>query len=51
MYITFKADGTAVVNYTPNGGAKFELSYKFKDDKTIEISLYLENLYGLYIQI
>jgi hypothetical protein len=44
MYLTFKTDGTAIVDYTPNGGEKHELSYGFKDDKTIEISLYPENL-------
>lgn len=44
MFLTFKTDGTAVIDYTPNGGEKFELSYKFKDDRTIEISLYPENL-------
>lgn len=44
MYLTFKTDGTAIVDYTPNGGEKHEFHYNFKDNKTIEMSLYPENL-------
>lgn len=44
MYITFKKNGKAVIDFTPKGGGKFELPYSFKDERTIKISLFPDNL-------
>jgi hypothetical protein len=42
MYVTFHDDGTAVVDYTPDGGGKAKVHYKFKDDKTFAMDNYPE---------
>jgi hypothetical protein len=44
MYLTFGRDGTAVIDYSPGGGKKFVVPYKFKDERTIMDSHHPENL-------
>jgi hypothetical protein len=44
MYLTFNNDGTAIIDYSPSGGKKFVVPYKFKDEKTIIDNLHPENL-------
>jgi hypothetical protein len=44
MYLTFNADGTAIIDYSPGGGKKFEATYRFKDERTIIDNLHPENL-------
>lgn len=44
MYLTFKADGTAIIDYSPGGGEKFEVAYRFKDERTIIDNVHPENL-------
>ena len=44
MNVLFGTDGWAEIDYSPAGGKRFRLPYSFKDERTIEISLYPENL-------
>ena len=43
MYVTFK-DNDLTVDYSPSGGAKISIPYRFRDGRTIETSRYPENL-------
>lgn len=43
IYVTFN-DGTITVDYSLEGGRKFTEPYKFKDERTLEVSRYPENL-------
>ena len=43
MYLTFD-DGTFTESYSSSGEKKFESSYRFRDDRTLEISRYPEHL-------
>ena len=47
MYVTFRDDGTAAVDYTPAGGGKVKVHYEFKDDKKFVMDNYPD---GLIIQ-
>jgi hypothetical protein len=43
IYVTFK-EGIMTVDYSREGGGKFTSPYKFKDESTLEVSRYPENL-------
>jgi hypothetical protein len=43
IYVTFK-DETITVDYSRDGGRKFTVAYKFKDERTLEVGRYPENL-------
>lgn len=43
MYLSFEI-GSITADYTPSGGGKFYASYRFKDERTIETSLYPDHL-------
>lgn len=43
MLIEFRKDGLAVIEYSPPGG-KFTRAYKFKNEKTLEVEGYPDNL-------
>lgn len=47
MYVTFRDDGTAAVDYTPAGGGKVKVHYEFKDDNKFVMDNYQD---GLIIQ-
>ena len=44
MFITFEPNGNAIVDYTPTGGRKQIVPYHFKDDRTVVISVYPDDL-------
>jgi hypothetical protein len=44
MYFTFNKDGTAIVDYTPRGDKKTVRKYKFKNEKTLIMDGYPENI-------
>ncbi len=43
MYVSFR-DGILTVDYSPRGGVKRTAPYSFRNGRTIETSLYPENL-------
>src|SRR5262245_62111302 len=44
MYVTFRDDGTAAVDYTPAGGGKVKVHYEFKDDNKFVMDNYRDGL-------
>src|SRR5207244_2340589 len=44
MLVTFNADNSAVFDYTPSGGQKFNTNYSFTSDGTIADGIHPENL-------
>jgi len=44
MYVTFRDDGTAAVDYTPAGGGKVKVHYEFKDDNKFVMDNYQAGL-------